>query len=365
VLWWLLLLAGPAAVAQLRLRPAEAAPQRYLAAVAAQYHLPGLQLARTDSSGRTTLLHTGRLAADEPAPVTEHSVFQAASLSKPVFAYLILRLVDRGVLGLDVPLSEYHVPHRRAANQLVAARITARMILRHTSGLAHWAEYGDSRITRWNQNVLQLKYPPDSLWHYSGEGYAYLQQVVEYVAGKPLQELAQQEVFDPLNMPDSSFGWDERFAGRLCSGHDSTGAPTLRRKFREPSAAFSLVSTAADYSRFVQALARGTGLLPATHQLLLTASGPAVRCGQRGTAAEEHISWALGVGLQQGRRGRALWHWGDNVDFKNFFLVFPDTGEALVYFSNGENGLRGARQLLPLFLGPDEDYWALDWLQER
>ncbi|WP_165903774.1 serine hydrolase domain-containing protein [Hymenobacter gummosus] len=361
----LLWLAGPAAVAQLRLIPAESAPQRYLAAVAARCHLPGLQLARTDSAGRTTLLQLGRLAADEPALVDEHSVFQVASLSKPVFAYLVLRLVDRGVLDLDAPLSRYGLPHRHPRNQQVAARITARMVLRHTSGLAHWAEFGGSKITRWNQGVLQLKYPPDSLWHYSGEAYAYLQQVVEHVTGRGLQQLAEAEVFGPLGMVDSSFGWDERFAGRLCSGHDSTGAPTLRRKFREPSAAFSLISTAADYSRFVQALARGTGLLPATHQLLLTASGPAVRCGRRGSAAEQHISWGLGVGLQQGRRGPALWHWGDNVDFQNFFLVFPDTGESLVLLSNGANGLRAARQLLPLLLDPNEHYWALDWLQEQ
>lgn len=357
-----LLLWGVAARAQLRVSPVAATQLRLLIGLAEQYRLPGLQLAYTAPDGRTTTLSQGVQCRGEQPVVDDHTVFQAASLSKPVFAYLVLRLADRGLLDLDAPLARYGLPHRHPKNQLVAARITARMVLRHTSGLPHWAEYQD-QVTRWNQGIMTLKYAPDSVWHYSGEGYAYLQQVVEHLTGKGLQQLAQEEVFTPLGMADSSFGWDARFAGRLCSGHDSTGAPTLRRRFREPSAAFSLVTTAIDYNRFVQALARGTGLRPETHQLLLTASGPATRCGPAGSPGG-HLGWALGVGVQESSRGRALWHWGDNVDFKNFFLVFPATGESLVLLANSENGLRSAPQILRLFLGPDE-YWALQWLLQR
>ncbi|RAK69424.1 serine hydrolase domain-containing protein [Hymenobacter edaphi] len=361
LLLWLLLLALPAR-AQLRVSPAATVQLRLLLALTEHYRIPGLQLVYTAPDGRTTTLSQGVQCRGEQPAVDDHTVFQAASLSKPVFAYLVLRLVDRGVLDLDAPLARYGLPHKHPQNQLVAARITARMVLRHTSGLPHWAEYAD-HVTRWQQNVLTLKYPPDSLWHYSGEGYAYLQQVVEHLTGKDLQQLAREEVFGPLGMADSSFGWDARFTGRLCAGHDSTGTPTLRRRFREPSAAFSLVSTATDYSRFVRALAQGTGLRPATHQLLLTASGPAARCGPPGSAGA-HLGWGLGVGLQESSRGRALWHWGDNVDFRNFFLVFADTGESVVFLTNSENGLRAAPPILNLFLGPDE-YWALQWLQER
>ena len=367
-----LLLLASAARAQLapvaRAQPVSvvaSAQLRVLLALAEHYRIPGLQVAYTDSSGRVTTLSQGVQARGEKAGIDDHTVFQAASLSKPVFAYLALRLVDRGVLDLDAPLSSYGLPHKHPRNQQIASRITARMVLRHTSGLPHWAEFeGGGHVTRWQQGVLTLKYRPDSVWCYSGVGYAYLQQVVEHLTGKGLQELAQEEVFGPLGMADSSFAWDARFTGRLCSGHDSTGAPTLRRRFYYPSAAFSLISTAADYSRFVRALALGTGLRPATHALMRTASGPAVRCGPAGSAAAAHIGWGLGVGLQQSRRGLALWHWGDNVDFRNFFLVFPATGESVVFFTNSENGLRAAPEILELFLGPD-NYWALQWLREQ
>lgn len=358
-----LCLLSVAARAQLSTAPVAAAQLHVLQTLAAYRHIPGLQLAYTDSAGRLSTLSQGVQCQGEPARVDDHTVFQAASLSKPVFAYLVLRLADRGVLDLDAPLARYGLPHRHARNQQIASRITARMVLRHTSGLPHWAEYQDN-VTRWNQGVLTLKYPPDSVWHYSGVGYAYLQRVVEHLTGQGLQALAQAEVFGPLGMADSSFGWDARFAGRICSGHDSTGRPTLRRRFHEPSAAFSLISTAADYSRFVRALARGTGLSAASHALVLRAEGPATQCGPAGSPATAHIGWGLGVGLQDGRRGPALWHWGDNVDFKNFFLVFPATGESVVLFTNGENGLRAAADILPLFLGPD-DYWALQWLRAQ
>lgn len=361
-LLFLLLLLTSAARAQLRGSAVAATRLHVLQTLAQHYRIPGLQLAYTDSSGRVTTFSQGVQCQGEAARLDDHTVFQAASLSKPVFAYIVLRLVDRGVLDLDTPLGQYGLPHRHPRNQQIANRITARMVLHHTSGLPHWAEYQD-HVTRWNQSVLTLKYPPDSVWHYSGVGYAYLQRVVEHLTGKGLQALAQAEVFGPLDMKDSSFAWDARFTGRLCSGHDSTGAPTLRRRFTDPSAAFSLISTAADYSRFVRALAQGTGLKPSTHALLLTASGPARRCGPAGSAAAAHISWGLGVGLRDSRRGPAFWHWGDNVDFKNFFLAVPGTGESIVLFTNAENGLRAAPQILELFLGPD-DYWALQWLRE-
>ncbi len=114
----------------------------------------------------------------------------------------------------------------------------------------------------------------------------------------------------------------------------------------------------------MQALATGQGLKPATHTLLLTATGPARQCGTRRSPAADHITWGLGVGLQESTRGQAFWHWGDNGDFKNLFMVFPATGESIVLLTNSANGLLAAPDILELFMGPDS-YWALTWLQEQ
>ncbi|MCI1188552.1 beta-lactamase family protein [Hymenobacter sp. DH14] len=321
--------------------------------------VPGMQLVYAHG-GRVRAYALGQRTAGQPAAVDATTTFEAASLGKAVLAYVALRLVDRGVLTLDKPLLAY-APYPRLQGAANADRITARMVLGHTTGLPNWAT--NPLSPEWPTTPLRLKYAPDSCWNYSGEGYVFLQKTLEHLTGKPFETLAREEVFQPLRMKHSGFAWQKKFAANAASGHDGQRQPVAISHFPAAYGAFSLLSTAADYSRFLQAVMTGQGLKPATALLLRTPANEARRCGQPATATDPFIAWACGVGLATTSRGLAQWQWGDNGNFKGFYLTLPGTQESLVFLTNSSNGPKMADELLHLFFGPGE-YSALQWLAE-
>ena len=343
----LLLLSGLVAQAQ----------QAELTALLQKENVPGLQLSYT--KGNTTKTYNlGVRQAGTTQAVTATSIFQAASLGKVVLAYVALRLHDRGVLDLDKSLLAY-APYPRLPPDPRAARITARRVLTHTTGLPGWAEY--PLAPTWPTSALRLKYAPDSCWNYSGEGYVWLQKTLEHLTGKSFEVLAQEEVFRPLGMKNSSFVWQDRFGASAATGHDDKSNPTAIKKFAAPYGAFSLLTTATDYGHFLQAIMVGRGLKPATARLLTTPATTADRCGTPASAADPAVAWACGLGLVATSQGPALWHWGDNSDFRGYFLVLPGKKESLVFLTNSANGNKLADEVLRLFFGPGQ-YWTTAWL---
>jgi CubicO group peptidase (beta-lactamase class C family) len=333
------------------------AQQPELLALMKKYQVPGLQVSYCQ--GRTTKTYAlGLRRAGTGQVVDANTVFQAASLSKVMLAYATLRLHDRGLIDLDHPLLTY-APAPRLQAEPRAARLTARMVLTHTTGLPNWAAYPLGPT--WASSELRLKYAPDSCWSYSGEGFVLLQQTLEHLTGHSWQALAQAEVFGPLGLTRSSYVWRPAFAANASFGHDAAGRPTDLKQFAAPNAGFSLVTTATDYNRFLQAVLRGQGLRPATARLLRTPANAANRCGVAPGPADAHVAWACGVGLVETSRGPALWHWGDNGDAKGFFLAFPERQASLVFLANGAGGLQLTDELLRLLLGPGE-YWTTQWL---
>lgn len=339
---------------------AQPTQQTQVAALLAKYQVPGAQIVYTKGKA-TTAYNLGVRRAGTASAVTATTIFQAASLGKVVEAYVALRLHDRRLLDLDQPLLSY-CAYPRLAQEPRAARITARMVLTHTSGLPNWAE--NPMGATWSTSALRLRQAPDSCWSYSGEGFVLLQKVMEHVTGKSFADLAQQEVFKPLHLANSGFIWREQFAATASTGHDGQSQPTEIKQFATPYGAYSLLTTAADYSLFLQAIMVGRGLKPATARLLTTPATPANRCGHPLTATDESIAWAYGVGLATTSQGLAQWHWGDNGDFKGFFMTLPGQQESLICLTNSSNGPKMLAEVIQLFFGPGQ-YYALDWLAEQ
>jgi len=327
--------------------------------------VPGMQLVYA-RRGTTRTYSLGVRQAGSPLPVTAQTIFEGASLGKAMLAYVALRLLDRGIFDLDRPLLTYYAYPRLLADQAdqansKAARITARLVLTHRSGLPNWEVPPTSPA--WQTSPLTLRYPPDSCWSYSGEGFTFLQKTLEHLTHKSFETLAQEEIFRPLGLRHSTFQWQASLAAQAASGHDDQSRPQPISHFAAPYGAFSLLTTAADYSHFLQALLRGQGLKPATARLLLTPLGQARRCDHAATPTDAAIAWAAGVGLATTRRGLAQWQWGDNGSFKGFFLTLPGQQQSLVFLTNSSNGPKMAEQLLRLFFGPGQDQ-ALRWLRE-
>jgi CubicO group peptidase (beta-lactamase class C family) len=276
---------------------------------------------------------------DSREPVDENTVFEVGSLTKPVVAHAVLQLVEAGILELDRPLAKY-MEYEDAAADLRYERITARMVLSHTTGFPNWRR--DQQLT--------IQFDPGTEFSYSGEGFVYLGRVVQHLAGEPLHELVQRTVFDPLGMTRSSLVWEDRFKPDYATGHRSNGEPYEKGRPKEANPAASLHTTAADYARFVAAVMRGELLEKGTVDEMLT---PQIE-------VEGEVTWGLGWGLEGRKQGKALWHWGHNDGYRAFVIADPRMEVGIVVLTNSDNGMSIMRTLLASAAGPEQP--GFDWL---
>ena len=295
--------------------------------------VPGLSMAVVRNGGIETLTAAGVRNARDGAPIDQHTIFDAASLSKPVFAYAVLQLIDAGALALDTPLSR-HAPDY-VPDDPRASTITVRHVLSHSSGLPNW---------RTADLPLKTYFPPGERFSYSGEGFVWLQRVVEAIAGAPIDVLLHRLVFEPLEMRQSSFVWQSAFDANYADPHDAALAPDLKKKSATANTAASLQTTARDYARFLEAVLSGARLKPETARLWLapqvTLRRHCVQClASDMPETDTRVAWGLGWGLEP--QSGTFFQWGDNDRgrFKAFAMGSLQRRSAVVVFTNGFNGM--------------------------
>jgi len=330
--------------------------ERRLPDLMKQADIPGVSLALI-RGGKTYWLHEfGVRDAKSKTPVAADTVFEAASLSKPVFAYGVLKLVEQGKLALDAPLSKY-LPQPYIDGDPRLDQITARFVLSHRTGFRNW---------RGDGNPLRIYFTPGERFSYSGEGFVYLQKVVEQITGKPLNAYMTEAVFAPLGMGSSSYVWRDDYDSRSASGHDEDAQPRDKFKPKDSNAASSLHTTARDYATFLDAILQGKGLKPATLREMerpqVAVDPECTNCTERVPGAlSRSVFWGLGIGIQETADGESLWHWGDNGSFKCYTVIYPKQKVGVVYFANSENGLSVAGEVVRMALGGDQP--ALRWVK--
>jgi CubicO group peptidase (beta-lactamase class C family) len=301
--------------------------------------VPGLSLALVEDGKVVWEKGYGVRQAAKTGLVDGETVFEAASLSKPVFAYVVLQLVDQGILELDRPLIEYFTYEDLSSDERNDL-ITTRMILTHTSGLPNWRR----------GEPLTFIAEPDERFSYSGEGFMYLQQVVEHLTGESLEELAVRLVFQPLSMTQSSFLWVTEEHTNFAAPHSRSGLMD-KGEVGEPAAAYSLHTTGGEYATFLAAVMRGDRLSDSLHAALVA---PHVE-------VDVGVSWGLGWGLQwTGQSHLGMWHWGHNGGYRAYVLGFPERGRGMVMFTNSDNGMLLLADLVGLLFEGDQP--AIAWL---
>lgn len=193
--------------------------------------VPGMSIAVVSGGEVAWKRHFGVANVKTQAPIDDGSVFEAASMSKPVFTYLVLQLADEGLIDLDRPLVEYYHPHYVSDHPFVD-RITAKDVLRHTTGLTNWRQPEVS--------ALSPAFKPGTAFSYSGTGFIWLQQAVRRITGMSLDAMAQDKLFGLAGMTNSSFVWSDKRQRRQVWGHqggdDSAGKIgfQFRREFFGP-----------------------------------------------------------------------------------------------------------------------------------
>ncbi|MEM8963175.1 MAG: serine hydrolase domain-containing protein [Acidobacteriota bacterium] len=313
--------------------------------------IPGIQIAAVDGDAIVWQRALGIARLSDGRRVDLDTLFESASLSKPVFARIAFDEVAAERLDLDRPI-DASFAYERIAHEPRAKTITATHALGHSSGMPNWQ---DEPLAT---TPIDLMFAPGERFGYSGEGYVYLQKAIEHATGKTLQTLAEERVFKPLAMRQSSFIWSEQVGAAAADGHDRFGSPRPLHNADAGISASSLFTTAGEYARFLRdelARADHPGFQPVT---------PIVLDRQGEPMPEGVLSWAPGWGIYQHEGRKLVWHWGDNGQFRGFVAAEPETRRGIVFFTNSQNGLRLIEPIVRTFFDLELDT-LLSWLGYR
>lgn len=206
-----------------------------------QHDVVGLSLGLIRSNELVMVKTFGYADYEEERGINRNTVYKAASLGKPVFAYIVLELSKRGKIDLDRPLYLYD-ESLLVEGDSRAEKITARMVLSHTTGVPNFGKEPKPKF--WTN--------PGERFEYSGHGFLYLQSVIESITSKGLDQLANELVFSPLGMKNSSFSWRQDYVAVISSSYQlDREKHKVKEEWHKPYSAWSLYTTLDDYSKFV------------------------------------------------------------------------------------------------------------------
>lgn len=321
-----------------------------LSAILKDTGVASVSVARIEAGRIVAVGAAGERAAGQPAtPATRYNV---ASLTKPVTAEVVLRLASEGRFSLDDRIADAWVDPDIAADAR-HRRLTPRLCLAHQTGFPNWRD----------PSGLAFIADPGGAPGYSGEGYDYVAHYVQAVTGERLDRQAQRLVFEPLGLRDTAY-----------TAPGAPGAPTAdlasSRQGREwkppvvrttPSAADDLLTTAADYARFVVSVMRDDGVRPA-----LAAQRRQVQADRRDSTCAgvpaalcpDRAGFTLGWELFD--IGGALYYLHTGADQDAFAFVYwsPATLGGAVILTNSPDGYRVVLPVLEA-VGADATFVAM------
>ena len=326
------------------------APQQLdqaIAAAASKAEVSGVSFALVNEN---TILHSGTYGLADRArmlPVTQQTLFEFASMSKPVFGALVVDLAAEGVLELDAPLADYY-PHPDLLDDPRAAQFTARQVLTHVTGLPNWRSDNPD-------GLLDIAFAPGTQRRYSGEGYEYLADVLMHILAtddcgldgvfverlaRPAQANDTRFVQNAARLERKALGYRKgtRFSGATDYANDGFGA------------AYSIHSTPTDYARLMIGLMAGPSL-DANERSVFLAPQDARIAADDPERALGLSGQALGYAIYDLPVGRVFAHGGNNEGFTGMSAMQPEKGWAFVLVANEDQANEFILEIAAIFLG--------------
>jgi CubicO group peptidase (beta-lactamase class C family) len=370
--FFLLLIPAAAALGRASPQPATSAVDAEVQKLMAKTGAKGLALAIIDN-GRVRYVQAYGVRNAVGDPLRTDTIMYGASLTKTVFAYCVLQLVDQGKLALDVPLADYldrplpeydteaiypdkYGPYRDLAADPRWKKITARMVLTHSTGFANFS---------WDEpdQKLRIHFDPGSRYSYSGEGMILVQFVIENGRkdrglGLDLGKLTQAN-FDRLGMTRTSLQWRADFRPNLADGFNDRGQAGAHDERSKVRVAGSMDTTITDLSKFVAALSRRQGLSAASYAAMLKPQLHIGTAHQFPNFAPElpveqqrkDLFAGLGVVTFEGPQGRGFFKGGHDEQTANTLVCIEKTRKCVLIMSNDVRAEAGFAELVRFILG--------------
>lgn len=335
-------------------------------------NIPGIAVTIFNDNEVTYQKTFGYKDYDKKLTLNDSTNIYGGSFSKAVFGVLVMKLVEDGVIDLDTalesylpkkiyeykPLTRWHDDFSALKNDSLYHKITARMCLTHTTGFAN---------SRWMESDYQLRVhrEPGSRYSYSGEGFIYLQVVLEKIMGKNLEELAQEIIFKPLNMSHSSYQWSTSFEDNFAYGHTVTSERFKKDKDNEPRGGSTLETTSEDYSKFLKAVLQNKIITQNSWNELFKPQLRIHSIKQFGPLALKDstqndaiaLSYGLGWGVLKTPYGFGAFKECHGNGFQHYSIIFPEAQKGIMIMTNSDNGESIFKELLEVSIADTYTPW--------
>ena len=297
----------------------------FVAAYQQFHHVPGVSLAIIHDGEIRYCQAYGVKNSATREPVVEDTLFEACSLTKPVFALAVNRLVEKGVLDLKRPLAEYLgvVPgYEDVVQDERYKKITAQHVLAHRTGFPNW-----------RTGKLTIDFEPGMQYGYSGEGFEMLGAVVSHLTAKDLVSVMEEEVFRPFGIQNAHLRWNRILEQRSANGHVFGMSPLAKTRNEEPGMAYSLNIDARNYAKLLASILRREGMQLETYANMLSQQ---FEISNPNNPFE--FPYGLGVIVEQTPFGKKFSHTGVNPGWRCRFAIYDDLNMGYVVFTNSDRG---------------------------
>ncbi|MFW2850401.1 serine hydrolase domain-containing protein [Sphingomonas sp. TX0543] len=290
-------------------------------------------------SASIALIRNGRIVwtgawgiAGPNRAATVSTPYNLASLTKPLTAEVILRLVSAGKLSLDEPMDRYWSDPDLSRDPR-RMKLTVRMALSHRSGLPNWRDV----------KGLAFDHDPGTATGYSGEGYQYAARYAERRTGQPFEALAARWLFAPAHMRASGYVSAQGRTTPIATPYDAAGKPLRVDRVTRYNAADLAHATARDYARFLIEARNDRALVAsvAAERSKLQADLKANICtGTKATTCPPWTGFGLGWQLLGFPAGTTMLHTGKDAGAFTFAAIDRPSGDGIVILTNSDNGWR-------------------------